>query len=72
MEDLPLSVRQDLPAMTISVHAYSDNPAARLVGIDSRILREGDDVVAGLKLEQITPDGMILGFKGYRFSRGVR
>ena len=72
MADLPLSVRQELPAMTISVHAYSDNPASRLVGIDSRILREGDDIVAGLKLEQITPDGMILGFKGYRFSRGVR
>ena len=72
MADLPLSVRQELPAMTISVHAYSDNPAARLVGIDSRILREGDDVVAGLKLEQITPDGMIFGYKGYRFSRGVR
>jgi len=72
MADLPLSVRQELPAITISVHAYSDNPAARLVGIDSRILREGDDVVAGLKLEQITPEGMIFSYKGYRFSRGVR
>ena len=58
--------------MTISVHAYSGNPGARLVGIDNRILREGEYVVPGLKLEQITPDGMIFGYKGYSFRRGVK
>jgi general secretion pathway protein B len=72
MAELPLSVRQELPAMTISVHAYSANPGSRLVGIDNRILREGEYVIPGLKLEQITPDGMIFGYKGYRFSRGVK
>ena len=30
------------------------------------------EVAPGLKLEQITPDGMIFSYKGYRFSRGVR
>jgi general secretion pathway protein B len=72
MAELPLSVRQELPAMTISVHAYSGNPGSRLVGIDNRILREGEYVVPGLKLEQITPDGMIFGYKEYRFRRGVK
>jgi general secretion pathway protein B len=72
MAELPLSVQQELPAMTISVHAYSDNPGARLVGINNRILREGEYVVPGLKLEQITPDGMIFGYKGYSFRRGVK
>jgi general secretion pathway protein B len=72
MAELPLSVRQELPAMTISVHAYSANPGSRLVGIDNRILREGEYVIPGLKLEQITPDGMIFGYKGYRFHRGVK
>jgi len=72
MADLPPSVRQELPAMKISVHAYSANPGGRLVGIDSRILREGDFVVPGLELEEITPDGMILAYKGYRFHRGVK
>jgi general secretion pathway protein B len=72
MADLPLSVRQELPVMAISVHAYSGNPGARLVGIGNRILREGDYVVPGLKLEEITPDGMIFGYKGYRFRRGVK
>jgi hypothetical protein len=29
-------------------------------------------VVPGLELEEITPDGMIFGYKGYRFHRGVK
>jgi len=72
MAELPLSVQQELPAMTVSVHAYSGNPGDRLVGIDNRMLREGEYVVPGLKLEQITPDGMIFGYKGYSFRRGVK
>ena len=72
MAELPLSVQQELPAMTISVHAYSGNPRNRLVGINNRILREGEYVVPGLKLEQITPDGMIFGYKGYSFRRGLK
>ena len=72
MEKLPISIQQDLPKMTISVHAYSDTPAKRLIGFGSRVLREGDYVVPGLKLEEITLDGMILSYKGYRFRRGVK
>ncbi len=70
--ELPLSVQQELPPMTISVHAYSGNPGDRLVSINNRILREGGYVVPGLKLEQITPDGMIFGYKGYSFRRGLK
>jgi hypothetical protein len=36
------------------------------------MLHEGEYVASGLRLEQITPDGMIFSYKGYRFSRGVR
>jgi general secretion pathway protein B len=72
MAELPLALQQELPAMTISFHAYSGNPRDRLVGIDNRMLREGDDVAPGLKLEQITPEGVILGYKGYSFRRGVK
>ena len=72
MEQLPLAIRQGLPAMTISVHAYSGNPRNRMIGIGSKVLREGDAVAPGLQLEEITPDGMIFGYKGYRFRRGVK
>lgn len=72
MSDLPPSIQQEIPAMSISVHAYSPNPKDRLVSINNRMLREGDYLQPGLGLEQITPDGMIFSYKGYRFLRGVR
>lgn len=72
LSELPLSLQQELPPMTVSVHAYSSRPADRLVGINNRMLREGDAVAPGLKLEQITPEGMVLSYKGYSFRRGVK
>ena len=72
LAELPQAIQQELPSMTISVHAYSSTPAARMVGINNRMLHEGDDVVPGLKLQQITPDGMVFGYKGYSFRRGVK
>ncbi|MBE0624979.1 MAG: general secretion pathway protein GspB [Burkholderiales bacterium] len=71
MADLPLAIQQELPPMSISVHAYSVKAGDRLVGINNRLLHEGQEVAPGLKLEQITQDGMILSFKGYNFRRGV-
>jgi general secretion pathway protein B len=72
LAELPLALQQELPALTISVHAYSARPADRLVGINNRMLREGDSVAPGLTLEQITPEGMVFEFRGYRFLRGVK
>ena len=72
MTDLPPAIQQEIPRMSISVHAYSARPADRIVGINDRLLREGADLTQGLTLEQITPDGMIFTYKGYRFHRGVQ
>ena len=72
MDKLPTSIREEVSKITISVHAYSNTPEKRLVGIGRRILHEGDYVTPGLKLEEITPEGMILGYKGYRVRRGVK
>jgi len=70
--DLPLSIVQALPAMSVGVHAYSSKPRDRLVSINNKLLREGDQMATDLKLEQITPDGMIFSFRDYRFRRGVQ
>ena len=51
---------------------YSSKPDERLAYINSKKLREGDSVMPGLMLEQITPDGMIFSYKGYRFKHGIR
>jgi general secretion pathway protein B len=72
MEELPLQIQREIPAMTVQLHAYSNVPSERLVSINSIRLREGGSLMLGLRLEQITPDGMIFSYKGYRFQHGIR
>jgi len=72
LNELPLAIQQAIPAMVVQLHAYSSKPSERLVSINSIRLREGESLMLGLRLEQITPDGMIFSYKGYRFQRGIR
>ncbi len=72
MTELPASIQQEMPAMTIQFHAYSSIPANRLVSINSLMLHEGESLMPGLRLEQITVEGMVFSYKGYRFQRGIR
>jgi general secretion pathway protein B len=72
MAELPLSIQQEIPAMAIQFHAYSSKPANRLVGVNSLMLHEGESLMPGLRLEQITPEGMIFSYKGYRFLHGIQ
>lgn len=69
---LPASIRKQLPPLSVAVHAYSDTPQDRLVSINGRMLREGDTLAPDLRLEQITPDGMIFTYRGYRFRRAAQ
>ena len=72
MNELPPQIQQEIPAMTVQLHSYSGKPSERLVYINSTRLREGESLMPGLTLEQITPDGMIFSYKGYRFQHGIR
>lgn len=69
---LPASIRKQLPPLSVAVHAYSDIPQDRLVSINGRMLREGDTLAPDLRLEQITPEGMIFTYRGYRFQRSAQ
>ena len=71
LAELPLTIQHELPAMTIQLHSYSSKPINSIVSINSRMMKEGESLAPGLVLEQITPDGVILSFKGYRFQRGI-
>jgi general secretion pathway protein B len=70
--ELPSEIQQSLPNLVIAFHQYSRSPSERRVMINNVLLRQGEFITPDLKLEQITPEGMVLGFQGYRFSRGVR
>lgn len=67
LDELPLSVRQELPTLTIVAHIYSNNSASRMANINGRTVREGQNVADGIKLEEITLNGVILRYRDYRF-----
>jgi general secretion pathway protein B len=71
MNDLPAQARQDLPDITLSGHFYSANPSSRIVVLNGKTLREGQTAAGGIKLEQITSEGVIMSYQGYRFRKGV-
>ncbi|MBI4826529.1 MAG: general secretion pathway protein GspB [Nitrospirae bacterium] len=70
--ELPLNIRQSLPDISISAHIYSNNPPSRLVNINGSIIHEGDNITPELGVDEITMNGVILKYRGYRFSmRGL-
>ncbi len=71
MSELPLSIRQKLPDLSISGHFYEISPSSRIITVGGRTLHEGASVGPGVKLERITPDGAIFSCDGYRFHKGV-
>lgn len=72
LNDLPPAIRREIPGIAVMFHAYSSDPAERRVMINGNMTREGEALADGLRLQQITPDGVILAYKGYRFHHGVR
>jgi general secretion pathway protein B len=69
--DLPLNVRQYVPAMEFSAHVYSSNPQQRSIVINGRFMEEGSFVNNELLLSEITSDGAVFDFQGHRFSTSV-
>jgi general secretion pathway protein B len=72
LNELPSSIRQNLPNFSISVHIYEDDPKSRMTRINDRMLREGQELSSGLRLEKITIDGVILSYGKHRFHVGLK
>ncbi|GIL06043.1 hypothetical protein FBR04_16715 [Betaproteobacteria bacterium PRO7] len=66
-EQLPADLRAELPPLAVGGSMYSTTPANRTLIIDGRLYREGDQVAAGLTLEEIGLRSAVLGYKGHRF-----
>ena len=71
LDELPPSVKSGLPEFKVSGHAYSPDRALRVTRINDQILQEGQSLTPGLKVEEITPAGIVLSYQGYRFQVGI-
>lgn len=70
LRELPDSIQQRIPALQVGGYIYSANRADRSILINNRLLREGEEIAPGLRLEKMMPNGMVLHFQGYRFRVG--
>jgi general secretion pathway protein B len=72
MYELPSSVQRNLPAFSITAHIHTGDPATGMVKVNGQLMREGQELSPGLKLEEIIPDGVIFRYQNYRFRVGLK
>lgn len=65
--ELPYEKRKDIPALVMSLQVYAADAAQRFAIINDERHVEGDDLGDGLLLKEITPDGLIVEYRGERF-----
>ncbi len=70
--ELPASVKSALPELKISAHYYTEEPQSRFTRINEFNLREGQSLTGGVRLEHITPEGVVLSYEGYRFVLAIK
>lgn len=56
-----------LPELAIDLHIFTDDPTRRAVFINGRRYTQGDSIVEGPRVEEITRDGAVLNYRGQRF-----
>ena len=66
-DDLMASDPGDIPAANLSLHVYDRNPGARFMFVNCTRATEGDTLPNGLRVDEITPEGAVLSFRGSRF-----
>ena len=69
--ELPESIKQQVPTITISAHVYSSNPLQRSIVINNNFMEEGEYILDDLVLHEITQDGAIFNYQGTLFNYGV-
>ncbi len=66
-QDVALTPGADLPQLRLDLHVYATKPQDRFALINMHKLHEGDLVQAGVKVEAITPDGVVMSHNGSKF-----
>jgi len=69
--ELPESIKQQIPTITISAHVYSSNPLQRSIVINNNFMEEGEYILDDLVLHEITRDGAVFNYRGTLFNYGV-
>lgn len=66
--EMPPDLMKQLPPLAVAGY-IRDAGAHDMVIVNDKLLRAGDEVEPGLRLEQILGDGLVFNYKGFRFKR---
>lgn len=61
----PEAQLRTIPTLDITGHLYSSVPERRSVTMNNRVWREGDVVTGGIRIKEITKDGLTLDVSGW-------
>ena len=67
LDTLPAQATAGLPALNLDLHIYASDPTQRAAFINGRRYREGDSLPEGVEVRAITPEGVVLQYRGQRF-----
>ncbi len=67
LHEMPEYVQQSIPQMNFAGHVYSTDSKNRSVIINNHAMSEGDVLVEGLDVVEITPSGVVFSFQGELF-----
>lgn len=67
IDDLPPSATAGLPTLNLDLHVYGPDATKRFVFLNNRRYVEGSSTPEGIKIERITPEGVVLGYRGTHF-----
>lgn len=67
LRSLPMDFQQGLPELVVNIHVYAAEELNRILYINNRSYRRGEQVQDGIIVEEIVPDGVVLQFRGQRF-----
>ncbi|MBI5633936.1 MAG: general secretion pathway protein GspB [Nitrospirae bacterium] len=72
LSELPPSVKSGLPGFSITAFLYSEKPSGRMARINERMMREGQELAPGIRVEEIVADGVILSYRKFHFIVNVK
>ena len=56
-----------LPALRVDLHVYAARPEERFVLINMHRLHEGETLPEGVRIESITPEGVVVSYQGTKY-----
>jgi general secretion pathway protein B len=66
-QDLAVANGSNLPQIRLDLHVYAAKPQDRFALINMHKLHEGDSIEGGVRVEAITPDGVVMSHNGTKF-----